>query len=69
MNTYSSKEIAIGKRLLAAANEEGTIQAAEMLRLSLLLGLMHRPELHSTTSVGVAFKAITGKEFDSEIFA
>lgn len=67
--TYSSKEIAIGKRLFAASNEEGTIQAAEMLRLSLLLGLMHRPEIHTTMCVQTAFEAITGKEFDSEFFA
>lgn len=61
---YTTEEIALEAKLSKAANEEGTIQAADMLRLA----PHHRPELHTTMSVGRAFTAITGKEYDTDYF-
>lgn len=61
---YSAEEIALAERLLEAANDEGTIQAGDMLRLA----PHHRPELHTTMSVSAAFRALTGKEYDAEYF-
>ena len=50
---YTAEELAIERRLSEAANEEGTIQAVDMLRLA----PHHRPELHTTMSVASAFAA------------
>lgn len=61
---YTAEEIAIEAKLSAAANEEGTIQAGDMLRIA----PHNRPELHATMSVSRAFTAITGKEYDTEVF-
>ena len=61
---YTAEEIALEAKLSAAANEEGTIQAGDMLRLA----PHHRPELHTTMSVAAAFAALTGKEYDTDYF-
>lgn len=61
---YTAEEIAIESKLSAAANEEGTIQAGEMLSLA----PQNRPELHTTMSVSAAFEAITGKSYDTDFF-
>lgn len=62
---YTEDEIALEARLSAAANEEGTIQAADMLEIA----PHHRPELHTTMSVSRAFFALTGKPYDADFFA
>ncbi len=62
---YTEDEIALEALLSAAANEEGTIQAADMLEIA----PHHRPELHTTMSVSRAFFALTGKPYDAEYFA
>jgi hypothetical protein len=65
MNTqYTAEEIELEAKLSAAANDEGTIQASDMLRLA----PHHRPELHTTMSVSAAFSAITGKDYDEDYF-
>lgn len=61
---YTAEEKALEAKLSAAANAEGTIQAAEMLRLA----PHHRPELHTTMSVAAAFEALTGKAYDFDYF-
>lgn len=61
---YTAEEITLESKLSEAANEEGTIQAADMLRLA----PHHRPELHTTMSVSAAFEAITGKSYDTDFF-
>lgn len=61
---YTAEEIALEAKLSEAANEEGTIQAGDMLRLA----PHHRPELHTTMSVSRAFEAITGKAYDTDYF-
>lgn len=63
-NKYTAKEIALQKKLEAAADSEGTIQAYPMLRLA----PHHRPELHTTMSVRNAFEGITGKIYDDDFF-
>jgi predicted hydrolase (HD superfamily) len=64
MTTYTPEEIKLEAALSAAANQEGTIQAAAMLRLA----PHHRPELHTTMSVCLAFEALTGKTYDTDFF-
>jgi hypothetical protein len=61
---YTADQIALEARLSESANDEGTIQAADMLRIA----PHHRPELHTVMSVSAAFEAITGKEYDAEFF-
>lgn len=61
---YTAEEIALEAALSAASNEEGTIQAGDMLRLA----PHERPELHTTMSVSRAFTAITGKPYDTDFF-
>lgn len=61
---YTAEEIALEQLLSAAANEEGTIQAGEMVQLA----PHHRPELHTTMSVSRAFTALTGKSYDTDFF-
>jgi hypothetical protein len=61
---YTTAEIELEKKLSEAADEGGTIQARDMLHLA-----PHEcPELHTTMSVGVAFTALTGKEYDADFF-
>jgi hypothetical protein len=64
MSEYTKNEIELERLLSKAANEEGTIQAGDMLRLA----PHHRPELHTTMSIGRAFEAITGKPYDADYF-
>lgn len=64
MNKYTKEEIKLEKMLSAAANEEGTIQAHDMLEIA----PHDRPELHTTMSVSRAFEAITGKPYDMDFF-
>lgn len=59
---YTRNEKALESRLSKAANDEGTIQAHDMLRFT------SRPELHTTMSKASAFRALTGKEYDAEQF-
>ncbi|TXH12084.1 MAG: hypothetical protein E6R03_13585 [Hyphomicrobiaceae bacterium] len=61
---YTPEEIELERLLSKAANEEGTIQAGDMLRLA----PHHRPELHTTMSISRAFEAITGKQYDADYF-
>ena len=61
---YTAEEIAIEAKLNAAADEGGTIQAADMLAIA----PHNRPELHTTMSVSRAFEAITGKPYDTDFF-
>jgi hypothetical protein len=61
---YTSDEIRLATRLLDAANDEGMIQAGDMLRIA----PHSRPELHTTMSVAGAFRALTGKTFDAGFF-
>jgi hypothetical protein len=61
---YTASEIRFAKRLLAAADDEGTIQAGDMLGLA----PHDRPELHTTMSVARAFYALTGKPYDDDFF-
>lgn len=61
---YTPEEIELERLLSKAANEEGTIQAADMLRLA----PHHRPELHTTMIITRAFGAITGKPYDADFF-
>lgn len=61
---YTAEEIALEAKLSAAANEEGTIQAGDILALA----PHHRPELHTTISVSRAFEALTGKFYDTDFF-
>ena len=61
---YTPEEIALESALSAAANEEGTIQAGEMQRIA----PHERTELHTTMSVSAAFRAITGKPYDTDFF-
>jgi hypothetical protein len=63
-NKYTAEEIALEARLSKAADGEGTIQAADMLRLA----PHNRPELHTTMSVSSAFEALTGKSYDTDYF-
>lgn len=62
--SYTREEIALEAKLSAAANEEGTIQAGEMLAIA----PHNRPELHTTMSVSRAFEALTGKPYDTDFF-
>ena len=62
MSKYTKEEIKLEQLLSIAANEEGTIQAHDMLRIA----PHDRPELHTTMSVSLAFEAITGKEYDAD---
>lgn len=64
MSKYTKEDIKLEQLLSNAANEEGTIQAADMLRLA----PHHRPELHTTMSVSRAFESITGKPYDIDFF-
>lgn len=59
---YTKEEIELEARLSEAANEEGTIQAGDMLRLA-----PGRPELHTTMSVSAAFTALTALRL-TEVF-
>lgn len=61
---YTASEIDLEARLSKAANEEGTIQAADMLAIA----PHNRPELHTTMSVMRAFEAIAGKPYDADYF-
>lgn len=61
-NKYTAKEIKLEDKLSAAANEEGTIQARDMLQFT------REPTLHTTMSVARAFTALTGKEYDMDVF-
>ena len=63
MNTkYTTEEIALEAALSGAANEEGTIQAADMMQFT------NEPTLHITMSVSRAFSALTGKSYDTDRF-
>lgn len=64
MSKYTKEQIELERILSAAANDEGTIQAADMLEIA----PHHRPELHTTMSVSRAFEAITGEEYDADFF-
>lgn len=59
---YTTSEIKLEAKLSKAANEEGTIQAGDMLQFT------SRPELHTTTNVKRAFEALTGKPYDTDRF-
>lgn len=61
-NEYSSEDLALEAKLSAAANEEGTIQAGDMLQFT------SEPTMHTTTSVARAFTALTGKSYDTDYF-
>lgn len=61
---YTKQEIKLEARLSKVANEEGTIQAHDMLKIA----PHNRPELHTTMSVSRAFTALTGKEYDTDFF-
>lgn len=63
MLKYTTEELAVHARLSKAANEEGTIQARDILAFT------SRPEMHTTTSVARAFTELTGKEYDTDFFA
>jgi hypothetical protein len=54
----TKSDLALLARLEKAANAEGTIQADKMQRIA----PHSRPELHTTTSVERAFRALTGKD-------
>lgn len=60
--TYTPEEIALEASLSAVANEEGTIQAGDMLQFT------SDPTLHTTMSVARAFNALTGKAYDMDWF-
>ncbi len=60
--TYTAEELALESQLSAAANNEGTIQAGEMLKFT------SDPTLHTTTSVARAFTSLTGKAYDVDFF-
>jgi len=59
---YTTEEIALEAALSGAANEEGTIQAADMMQFT------NEPTLHITMSVSRAFSALTGKSYDTDRF-
>lgn len=59
---YTTEEKALEAKLSEAANEEGTIQAGDMLQFT------NEPTLHTTMSVARAFTALTGKEYDADFF-
>lgn len=61
---YTAEDIALEKRLAAVANEEGTIQAYDMLQIA----PHSAPQLHTTMSVKAAFTALTGKAYDTDFF-
>ena len=63
MNTkYTTEEIALEAALSRAANEEGAIQAADMMQFT------NEPTLHITMSVSRTFSALTGKSYDTDRF-
>lgn len=59
---YTKDDEDLVRRLSEAANDEGTIQAGDMLEFT------HEPTLHTTMSVRAAFSAITKKPFDPDYF-
>jgi hypothetical protein len=59
---YTREEISLEAKLCEVANEEGTIQAGDMLQFT------NVPTLHTTMSVSRAFGAITGKTYDTDYF-
>lgn len=59
---YTAEELSLEAKLSAVANEEGTIQAGDMLQFT------NEPTLHTTTSVSRAFEALTGKSYDTDFF-
>jgi len=61
-NEYTAEDLALEAKLSAVANEEGTIQAGDMLQFT------SEPTMHTTTSVARAFTAITGKAYDTDFF-
>lgn len=64
MSNYTKKETALEAKFSKAANDEGTIQAGDMLRIA----PSHLPELHTTMSVSAAFEALTEKSYDADYF-
>lgn len=64
MTKYTQEEIELEATLSASADEGGTIQAGEMLKIA----PRSRPELHTTMSVSRAFEALTGKAYDPDRF-
>lgn len=61
---YTSEDIALEKRLASVANEEGTIQAYDMLKIA----PHSAPQLHTTMNIKAAFTALTGKAYDTDFF-
>lgn len=59
---YTEEEKRIEAMLSAVANEEGTIQAGDMLQFT------SEPTHHTTTSVSQAFTWLTGKAYDTDYF-
>ena len=59
---YTATEKALEAKLSKVANEEGTIQAVDMLQFT------REPTLHTAISVSRAFTALTGKEYDMDVF-
>lgn len=59
---YTASEKALEAKLSKVADEEGTIQAGDMLQFTT------EPTLHTTMSVARAFTALTGKEYDTDYF-
>jgi hypothetical protein len=60
---YTTADIDLVESLREVANEEGTIQAGDMLQFT------SEPTLHTTTSVARAFEAITGKRWSDDFFS
>jgi hypothetical protein len=61
-NEYTTEDLALEAKLSNAANEEGTIQAGDMLQFT------SEPTRHTTTSVKSAFEFLTGKSYDTDFF-
>jgi hypothetical protein len=59
---YTAADILLEMQLSSAANEEGTIQAGDMLQFTA------KPELHTTMTIARAFNELTGKPYDFDFF-
>ena len=57
---YTKSDMKIARQLWDMMDDEGTLQASDMLRMT------GEPTLHTTLQVERAFLALAGKEWDAE---
>lgn len=61
-NDYTPEDIEIGRALWDVADDDGIVTAEAMVRMT------SQPEMHTTFTLELAFRRLTGKDFDMEFF-